>query len=340
MNKRERFMNAIQGQETDRVSVFCANQTATYEQMEELGASFPEANYEAATMAKLAAGAHSILGFDAVRVPFCQTIESEALGCKLQDGGKEGMPSIGTHPYSVDDEIPSLDDLVSKGRIPVVAEAVKLLKESVGDEVAVLGGIVGPFSIATNLLGLMNIMMAVVMEPKKLEPWLELAGDAATIYGDALIEAGADGIVIEDMMASMDMISPQIYHDLAGPYMKRLVDRLGDIPTILHICGKVNKLVVDMIDTGVSAFSVDTNIDIADIQDKIAKSGKTVMVVGGIDAVNTLFYGTEIGPTTEEGTKAIKAGFNLLAPSCSIPPATPVTKLRAMVEVAVSLAGK
>lgn len=337
MNKKERFLNALRGEETDRIAVFCANQTATYEQMKALDAFWPEAHFKADVMARLASGAHSLLGFDAVRVPFCQTIESEALGCTLKDGGKDGVPSISVHPFSINDAPPALDGLVDKGRIRTVAKALAILKEEIGAEVAVLGGIVGPFSIATNLLGLMDIMMTAVMEPVKLLPWLEVGRKAAELYGKELKAAGADGIVIEDMMSSMDMISPEIYHDISGPAMKQLIGNLGDIPTILHICGKVDLLVEDMIDTGASGFSVDTNVSIADIQSKIAASGRHVAVVGGIDAVNTLFYAKGPEPVREEGEKSLRAGYDLLAPSCSIPPATPLEKLQAMVEVAAQL---
>ncbi len=340
MNKKERFLNALQGEETDRISVFCANQTATYEQMKDLNAFWPEAHYKADVMAHLASGAHSILGFDAVRVPFCQTIESEALGCTLKDGGEDGVPSIDDHPFNINDTPPSLEDLVNKGRIRTVAQALTILKEEIGDEVAVLGGIVGPFSVATNLLGLMDIMMAAAMEPEKLAPWLEVGRQAGEIYGKELIAAGADALVIEDMMSSMDMISPQIYHDISGPAMQQLIGDLGDIPTILHICGKINPLVEDMIETGASAFSVDTNVNIGDIQSKIAKSGRYVAVVGGIDAVKTLFYAKGAGPVREEGEKSLRAGYDLLAPSCSIPPATSLEKLQAMVEVAKELSIK
>lgn len=338
MNKKERFLNALLGKETDRPSVFCANQTATYQQMEDLDAFWPQAHQDAATMAKLAVGAYTVLGFDAVRVPFCQTIESEALGCTLKDGGKDGVPSIDLHPYAVADTPPDLDNFVSKGRVYMVADALRKLKAEVGDEVAVLGGIVGPFSIATNLLGLMNIMMAAVMEPDKLKPWLERSTEAANLYGQELVKAGADAIVIEDMMSSMDMISPQIYHDMSGPAMKKLIDNFPDTPTILHICGKINPLVEDMIDTGATGFSVDTNVDVADIKEKIAASGRHVAVVGGIDAVKTLFYGREPEPVKEEGIAALKKGYDLLAPSCSIPPATSIPKLKAMVEAAEEFA--
>lgn len=331
LSKKERFLNALLGKEIDRIPVFCANQTATYEQMETLQAYWPEAHYQAEPMATLAEGAHSILGFDAVRVPFCQTIEAEALGCTIKDGGKKGVPSIEVHPYKVDDAIQFPDDFVEKGRIPQVVQALKTLKSRVGDEVAVIGGVVGPFSIATSLLGLTDILMGAMMNPEKIKPWLEIAERASAEFAKALIEAGADVIVIEDMMSSMDLISPQIYKDLAGPSVKKVIDQIN-VPTILHICGKVNPLVDDMIATGATAFSVDVAVDLQDMKEKIAKAGKRIAVAGGVDAVNTLFYGKEVEPVKEQVQEAIQQGYDLIAPSCSIPPATPNYKLVAMVE--------
>ena len=59
-------------------------------------------------MAKLAMAAHTILGFDAVRVPFCQTFEAHALGCMIKPGrgvgGVEGVPGIDhPPPYKLDE---------------------------------------------------------------------------------------------------------------------------------------------------------------------------------------------------------------------------------------------
>lgn len=333
MTQKERFMNALLGKEADCIPVFCANQTATYEQMESFQAFWPEAHHDAELMALLAEGAYSILGFDAVRVPFCQTIEAEALGCPIKDGGKKGVPSVASHPYKVDDVFTFPDNFAEKGRIPVVVNALKALKKKVGNEVAVIGGVIGPLSIATSLLGLMDILMGAMMNPEKIKPWLDIAERASAEYAKALIDAGADVIVIEDMMSSMDLISPQIYKDLAGPWAKNLIDELN-VPTILHICGKVNPLINDMIATGASAFSVDIAVDLKDIKEKITKSGKTVTIVGGVDAVNTLFYGKDVEPVIAQVKEAIKLGYDLVAPSCSIPPATPKNKLLAMVEAA------
>jgi len=331
MTKKELFLNALLGKEVDHVPVFCANQTSTYEQMEALQAFWPEAHYNGDLMATLAEGAHSILGFDAVRVPFCQTIEAEALGCAIKDGGKKGVPSVAVHPFKIKDEFTFPDNFAQLGRVQEVANAIKILKQKVGNEVAIIGGVIGPFSIATSLLGVMEILMGAVMDEEKVKPWLDIAERAASEYAKALIDAGADVIVIEDMMASMDLASPQIYKSLAGPWEKKLIDKIN-VPTILHICGKVNPLVDDMIATGASAFSVDIGVDMNDIKEKIKKSGKTVTVVGGVDAVNTLFYGEDVEPVKAQVREAIQKGYDIIAPSCSIPPTTLKYKLLAMAE--------
>ena len=62
---------------------------------------------KAEVMAKQALAAYTVLGFDAVRLPFCQTFEAVALGC-IRKPGKvrelEGFPGI-EHPppYKLDD---------------------------------------------------------------------------------------------------------------------------------------------------------------------------------------------------------------------------------------------
>ena len=111
--------------------------------MEKVGAYWPEGHVEAETVAKQAlARAYSVLGFDAVRVPYCQTFEAVALGCKRKPGkvrDLEGVPGIDhPPPYKLDDtpEFPS--DFLSRGYIPELLKAVEILKKEVGGEVPVM----------------------------------------------------------------------------------------------------------------------------------------------------------------------------------------------------------
>jgi [methyl-Co(III) methanol-specific corrinoid protein]:coenzyme M methyltransferase len=83
MNSRQRVLSALDKKSVDRPPVLCVNSTATRAQMEETGLAFSEVHQKAEPMARLALGAYILLGFDAVRLPFCQTIEAEALGCQV-----------------------------------------------------------------------------------------------------------------------------------------------------------------------------------------------------------------------------------------------------------------
>jgi len=219
MTHKERMLAALAGKPVDRVPVFSANQTATYDQMDASGAAWPDAHQKAEPMAKLALAAYTELGFDAVR----QTMESEALGCTIKYAGREGIPRIDVHAYHIGDPISLPDDFLERGRLPELIEAVRILKREVGDEVAVMGNVVGPFSIVANLIGITDALKASFKKPESLVELMDVAEQAGTLLGKALVDAGADIIVIEDMMASIDVISPPIYRNLAKPYEVRQI---------------------------------------------------------------------------------------------------------------------
>ena len=333
MNARERFFNKMMGKEVDRTPVFCADQTGIYEEMEELQVFWPEAHQKGEDMARLAMAAYTMAGFDAVRVPFCQTIEAEALGAGIKYAGREGIPSVNVHPFKLGDPVKPLPpDYLQLGRIPELIKAVKILKEEVGDKVVVMGGIIGPFSIAASLVGITDILKSSFKKPEMVKPYLDLAEEAGTVLAKALIEAGADIICVEDMMASMDMISPKIYRELVFPWEKRQIEALS-VPTILHICGKTDPIIEDMANTGAAILSVEPVVDVPAAQEKLKKFDRVIPIVGGVDAIVTLFSGSA-EEVLQQSLKAMEMGYDMIAPGCSIAPGSPLANLRAMVKAA------
>jgi [methyl-Co(III) methanol-specific corrinoid protein]:coenzyme M methyltransferase len=323
-------MKVFNHQKPDRMPCFCANGTPTYEQMEKAGAYWPEAHERAEDMAKLAMAAYTVLGFDAVRVPFCQTFEAEALGSKVKTGGKENIPGIDHPPlYKLADTPVFPDDFLQRGRIPQLIEAVRILKREVGDKVAIIAGIIGPFTIAGAMLDAVPILKASFKEPDKLHPFLEVGEKAGTTLGKALIEAGADIICVEDMQASPDLIAPHTYRDLEVHYQKKQVDAL-DVPVILHICGNVDRIVEFMAQTGVEALSLEPK---SDSELARRKAGPTTIIIGGVDAATVLFMKSP-EEVKEASREQVELGLDILAPGCAIAPGTPTANLRAMVEVA------
>ncbi len=223
------------------------------------------------------------------------------------------------------------DDFLSRGRIPEVLEAVRILKREVGDEVAVMGNVVGPFSIVANMVAITNALKASFKKADQLIALLDVAEQAGTLLGNALIDAGADIIVIEDMMASIDVISPPIFESLCQPYEKKQIEGLGGrVPTIMHICGRLNPIMAKVAETGVTAISVEPSVDAVAAVEVLKAFDRPIPLIGGVDAVTTLFSGTPDDVRTDV-QKALDAGYAMIAPGCSIPPAATTEVLRMMV---------
>jgi [methyl-Co(III) methanol-specific corrinoid protein]:coenzyme M methyltransferase len=337
MKSKERLMASLAGQPVDRAPVFAVNQTGTYALMDATGAEWPEAHQQAGPMAELAWGAYSVLGWDAVRVPYCQTIEAEALGCTVKYAGREGIPRIDVHAFHLGDPVEYPDDFLARGRIPEVLKAISILKEKAGDDVAVMGNVVGPFSVIANMIGITDVLKASFKKPDQLVPFLEVAEQAGTALAHALVDAGADIIVIEDMMASIDVISPPIYNDLAQPYEKKQIGNMPDVPTIMHICGRLNPIIQGVAETGTTAVSVEPSVDAPAAIEVLKTFGRPIPLIGGVDAIITLFSGTA-DDVRADVKKALEDGYDMIAPGCSVPPAATTENLQIMVKAVEELA--
>ncbi len=334
MNAKERVMAVLNHQEPDRMPCFGANSTVTYEQMEKMQAFWPEGHEKGETMAKQAMAANTVLGFDAVRIPFSQTFEAEALGCKIKPGrgvdGNEGIPGIDHPPPFKLDDTPLLpDDYLSRGKIPELLKAVRILKEELGDEVPIVAGIIGPFTIAGALVDTVPLLKATIKTPEKIRPFLDLGEQAGTALAKALIDAGADIISCEDMTASPSLIAPETYRNYELEYQSRQFGAIS-VPKILHICGNVDLIVEWMGQTGADILSLEPKASPQLARDKC---GPDVILMGGVDTSTTLFM--KDADTVKEGCEAsIADGIQILAPGCAVAPGTSSENLLAMVEVA------
>lgn len=334
MDPKERVMAVLNHQKPDRMPCFSANSTVTYDQMDRVGAYWPDGHEKGDVMAKQALAAHTVLGFDAVRVPFSQTFEAEALGCTLKPGknidGTEGIPGIEPlPPYTIDDTPVFPDDFLSRGKIPELLKAVRILKAELGDRVPIVGGIVGPFTIAAALLDTVPLLLATIQVPERIHPFLDVGEKAGTALAKAMIEAGADIISCEDMTASPELIEPKTYKELELEYQARQFDAIP-VPKILHICGNVDFIIEWMGQTGADVLSLEPK---ANLQLARNKCRPEAILMGGVDTATTLFMKD---PDTVKSTceDAVERGIQILAPGCAVAPGTPIKNLLAIVEVA------
>jgi [methyl-Co(III) methanol-specific corrinoid protein]:coenzyme M methyltransferase len=328
MTLKERLLAALKSEAVDKTPVCSVTQTGIVELMDEVGAAWPEAHTNAELMAKLAIANHELSGLEAVRVPYCLTVFVEAMGCGINMGTKNRQPSVIDNPYPKSMEGAAIpEDLLQRGRIPVVLEAIKLIREKVGPDVPIIGGMEGPVTIASDLTSVKSFMKWSIKKPDLFGQVLDLSAEAAIIYANAMVEAGADIISAADPVASPDLMSPDSFKQYLQPRLQKFSSGVNST-TILHICGNVNPILDYMADCGFEGLSVEEKIGSV----KKAKEviGTRATLVGNISSPFTLLPGP-VDKIKTEAKQALSDGVDVLAPGCGIAPMTPLENIKALV---------
>ncbi len=297
--------------------------------LDELGCKFSEVHGDAAKMASAAASTYKLFGFESAVVPFDVGLEAEALGCDMNFyEGREGViyPTVRSKIYAAGGKVALPEDLSSRGRMPVVSKALKLLRDDVGNELALGSYVLGPFTLAGQVMDLNELLKTSFKEPGKVAEILNSLADAVIAIARAEKDAGADFITVREMGASSDVISPRMFQSLVLPHLKKAVTGIP-APRILHICGNTEPILEYMRQAGAEAISIEQRCDIAKAR---AKLGNEAIILGNIDPYKVLVNGT---PDDVERAvkKALDDGVSGIMPGCDIWPAVPRENMIALV---------
>ncbi|MBQ7262758.1 MAG: methylcobamide--CoM methyltransferase, partial [Synergistaceae bacterium] len=108
MGPRERLLRAAKGEETDRPPCICPGgmmNAIIRDIMEETGCPWPESHSDPRKMADLTLALYRAGGFENCGVPFCMTVEAEAMGAKVDMGDMETEPHVVDSPLSSTEEV-------------------------------------------------------------------------------------------------------------------------------------------------------------------------------------------------------------------------------------------
>ena len=339
-NSRERVLKLFAGEKVDRIPVFSGMGNITVHGLKEHGYKFAEIHTDARKMADAAASTYKLFGFECAVVPFDMGIEAEALGCQINyySHREEGIlyPTVkqplAEKVVDLDIQIPS--DLAGAGRIPTVTEAIRLLKEEMGDQIIIGSYILGPYLIAAQVVDVGDLAKACFKRPDlvtdAMKKTSELIISLAKIYRDA----GADYITIREMGAGPDILSPRIFKSLILPHLENIFTNI-DSPNVLHICGDTNSIVDQMGACRADAISVEEKNNMSESR-KIL--GPDALIFGNIAGYNVLAVGKpdDVDRAVKE---AIAGGTNAVWPGCDIWPDVPRENMEALMS-AVEKYGK
>ena len=212
MTPRQRVMNALAGKPVDRTPVANPTNVATVELMDMVDAPFPEACRDPELAARLAATGHTELGFDAIMPYFTIIQESSALGCEMQWEEKDNWPTVRmANPiWKTEEDIHIPPGFLEHPDNITITRSISLLKEEFGDEVAIIGKTMGPWTLAYHVFGVETFLLMTVDDPDMTMRCLDELKEISVLFGQAQIDAGADALTFPDH-ATGDLVSGEYY---------------------------------------------------------------------------------------------------------------------------------
>jgi len=331
MFMRAEILSLLSGKKIDIQPAFSGLIHVTVEGLQSEGLIFHETHKDAKKMARAAASTFKLSGLPSAVLPLDMYVEAEALGAEInfRENREFEFPQVKKAGFfgSVKEliaETQRTQSFMSSGRIKLVCDAIRLLKEDVGKDVVIGGMIPGPYTLLLLVADVKKMFIEMKKEPQAVTDALFWLSSFLTQVGTAYKNAGADFITIHDMGGSPGFIGPAKYEQFVLPAEKLLIEKLPK-PCVLSVCGNVKGSLHLLAQTGANAISLDQTVDLATARTAL----KDTLLFGNLDPVATLFQGNK-SQVRESVIRAEEAGVDAVWPGCDLVIQTSIKNIKAM----------
>lgn len=332
MTSKELVLQAISRQSPSRTPCICPGGMMNMivgELQERCGVFWPQAHSDPSLMADLASAVYTEGVLDNIGVPFCMTVEAEAMGSQVDLGDQYTEPRVTA--YAVDSvrrwqEIRPID--LTSGRPAVVLESLTRIKVR-HPSVAVIGNLTGPISLASSVVDAAVFYKELRKLPEEAHALLDFVTEQLIRFGKAQIAAGADIITISDPSGTGEILGPKQFERFALPYLNRITEALRPLCSgvIVHICGRLQPIYPLLEQLKSDVISVDSVVRLENLKAHVPSKA----VMGNISTV-ALELGSQ--QALKNNCRAcLEQGVDILAPACGLGTHTKLSSLRALITV-------
>lgn len=254
--------------------------------------------------------------------------EAEAFGCTLHAPENEIPCVTGRLVTSLEQAAKLPVPQPGDRRTAVYLETVRRLKK-LPSRPLVLGGCIGPFSLAARLVGVSEALELTLSEPELIEAVLEKSTAFLAGYARAFKEAGADGLIMAEPAAGL--LSPRMMQTHSSRHIQRIAAAVcdGEFALVLHNCAAKLLHLPALLETGLSSFHFGAPMD---LPAALAKVSPEVVLCGNLDPAGVFcrLLPTEVGARASDLLSRTAAHRNyVLSSGCDVPVAAPLANLDA-----------
>lgn len=315
---KERVNRLFRREPIDTMPIFSGMGMVTMQAIEQLGIRFSQVHTREEHLAESALATAEMFGFDAAIVPYDMGTVPEAMGCgiSLYEASEEILYPTVPNKWTSVDEVKIPEDILSKARMPLVDRAFEILKSRTNGQIALGAWVLGPFTMAGQVLELDILLRGLKKNKEATEALLEKMTGLVLKLAQHYEFLGVDYITIREMGSGVDIISPRIWRSAVQANLTKIFKAI-EIPTVNHICGSTDLIVEPMNECGATAISVDHKNNVAETRKKL---GDDVLILGYFDAYKLLVQG-DVDAVAPAIKKCMDDGVDAVWPGCDIWPA-------------------
>ena len=324
---RDQILKLLNGEKISSTPAFSGLIHITAEGLASEGLSLREVHHDAQKMARAAASTFKLTGMPSATLPLDFCSPAEALGAELifYDDEEMQFPQVKKLLFLSTREVAAIEPTLG-GRIPLICDAIKLLKKDIGEQAVISGLIPGPYTLLIYICKAQNLFGEMRNEPQMvMDALLHLSSFLAEI-GNAYLNAGADFITVHEMGGSPGFIGPKLFETFVLPALQSLQQKLNG-KRVLSVCGKTDAAMNLLARSGADAISVDQLNNLAASRSVLNE----VMLFGNIDPVGTLYRGDEV-QVREAIQRSKDAGVDAVWPGCDLVIQTRIEHIKLMTD--------
>ena len=350
MTRKERFLTAVRGKQPDRLPMFdFLFQQPLYEAM----IGHRPGNYNARDAVACALA----LDHDAVWSPFggYNGFQPKFLDANtyIDEWGTTYRHNDASWPIDapIDYPIKTRRDFARyrppDPTRPGRAAELEAFWETPHDDMALTGGITGPFTTCWLLMGYEHICYALYDDPGLLTDLFRVSNEYNKEAARRCVAAGCHALWLGDDLgdSSRGFLKLEHFHKYYLPYLVDLaeyVDGLG-VPLLLHCCGRFIDYLPDLAQTKIASIHPLQRTAGMDLRWVKEHYGKRFCIIGNIDSSRTLPFGTpdDVAAEVRQAIDvAAPGGGYVLASDHSLHDGIPLANIRTMFQVGREYGGR
>jgi [methyl-Co(III) methanol-specific corrinoid protein]:coenzyme M methyltransferase len=315
---KERVQKLFKKEPLDTMPCFSGQGAVVVQAIEEMGTQFAQIHTDARLMAQSAITSARLFNMDGVVIPYDMATVAEAMGrgISLYENADGVIYPTVPNKWKTLDEIDIPKDYMSRGRLPMIDEAFKIIKEEAPD-LAVGAWVLGPFTLAGQIMELDILLKGLKKNKDATAAFLDQVTQVTVDMVKHYQELDVDFISVRDMGSGTDLLSPRMWKTLVGPNLKKVFDAITCVPSVNHICGSTDMIIEMMHECGADALSVDQKNNVVATREKL---GNDVLLFGNFDPYNTLTQLEDLTQVEAVIKQCIDNGLDAVWPGCDIWP--------------------